>query len=463
MRLLKKILRIIAIILPAFAAVMISHSTYAKSYTIDKIPFGVESKLNWPNFRIRYSYDDSLITTNDIKPKDLLYYYNKFEDGKCKFDSWTHARSFDTRGLQYDFFYYIPDFLLYYSDSDRAACNYLGARYKSLEFPAYTFGTPNFVAWNGYRYQYDGLYMSDCDPDLSTRCSEFDLTDLFTPLPDHYTEFQLPLGMPSSSVETLAVNTPIRLQGSFFLDSKTGSYTDFSFAPDTFQVRLEGFTSEEDLQQNRKSLYNFPCTFTHTTSTAEENAGVEIIEYICQGVSPFSYLNNYYYMNLQMIGEHLLDAPDTRMFIFEPMYLIYNNDQTPGGSFTGSVEGGEKQSSPNSILSPENDPGGAVYRDSWEYKLSHLFDFQMFNPFAPIFNMFSDQSECHHIPTLASWLKVEDDTYCPWFPAMVRNVTTPIIGIASTMLLFGFFVRFLKSSSGNDTIDSGGRNLEVKK
>ena len=85
-----------------------------------------------------------------------------------------------------------------------------------------------------------------------------------------------------------------------------------------------------------------------------------------------------------------------------------------------------------------------------------MFNFNILNPFQSIFNMFSYSDSCSHIPIIAGMLHAESDLYCPWFPSTVRQVLTPVISISATMLLFGFFISFLKSSSCNDTIDAGG-------
>ena len=88
-------------------------------------------------------------------------------------------------------------------------------------------------------------------------------------------------------------------------------------------------------------------------------------------------------------------------------------------------------------------------------ELSNLFSFSVLNPFAPLFNLFTDNSSCANIPIIASMLNSEETTYCPWFSSDTRNILTPVLGLAAAMLVFGFFVRWLGSSSGNMFEDSG--------
>lgn len=80
-------------------------------------------------------------------------------------------------------------------------------------------------------------------------------------------------------------------------------------------------------------------------------------------------------------------------------------------------------------------------------KAQNVFRLDLFNPFAPIFEMFNPGG-CVSIPTLASWLHVDNPQVCPWFPDSVRSVLTPVISIASIMLLFGFVVKWLRSGDG---------------
>ncbi len=74
-----------------------------------------------------------------------------------------------------------------------------------------------------------------------------------------------------------------------------------------------------------------------------------------------------------------------------------------------------------------------------------IFNFNILNPFAPLFEMFNPGG-CINIPTLSDWLHTEDKQICPWFPAKVVNIVTPVLSISSMMLLFGFVVKWLNGS-----------------
>ena len=75
-------------------------------------------------------------------------------------------------------------------------------------------------------------------------------------------------------------------------------------------------------------------------------------------------------------------------------------------------------------------------------KLGNLFSFTAFNPFSGLFGLFTGGG-CKPIPTIGKMLNKPDATYCPWFPNNVRSILTPVLGISSMMLIFGFFVRWL--------------------
>lgn len=72
-----------------------------------------------------------------------------------------------------------------------------------------------------------------------------------------------------------------------------------------------------------------------------------------------------------------------------------------------------------------------------------MFNFTAFNPFSPIFALFNNGSSCVNIPIISGMINSKDKQYCPWFPANVRNILTPVLGISSMMLIFGFFIRWL--------------------
>lgn len=78
--------------------------------------------------------------------------------------------------------------------------------------------------------------------------------------------------------------------------------------------------------------------------------------------------------------------------------------------------------------------------DSQASQAESMFSFTFLNPFIGIFELFND-SGCVSIPTIAGMVGSDETTYCPWFDSSVRNILTPVIGLSSSMLLFGFVIR----------------------
>lgn len=87
-------------------------------------------------------------------------------------------------------------------------------------------------------------------------------------------------------------------------------------------------------------------------------------------------------------------------------------------------------------------------------KLAGLFNITLLNPFAGIWEMFN-AGGCSSISTIASWLGTDQTTYCSWWPQSVRSALTPVFSIASAMILFGFFMRWLGGSKGFDVQVNG--------
>lgn len=73
-------------------------------------------------------------------------------------------------------------------------------------------------------------------------------------------------------------------------------------------------------------------------------------------------------------------------------------------------------------------------------KLAGAFSFTFLNPFVGIFELFNP-SGCVSIPTIANMVGSDSSQYCPWFSNSTRNVLTPVVGLAGSMLLFGFVIR----------------------
>lgn len=138
-------------------------------------------------------------------------------------------------------------------------------------------------------------------------------------------------------------------------------------------------------------------------------------------------------------------------FFTDSLYVVTNHDETPGNSMMPTSSGSDPGKSPGSA---ENQFNNNNAEPNWFDSLLQLFSFNFINPFAPIFDMFTNNESCVQIPTIAGMIHSEETQVCPWFNSTVRNITTPVLGIASMMLIFGFAVRWLGARSGNLFEDS---------
>ena len=93
-------------------------------------------------------------------------------------------------------------------------------------------------------------------------------------------------------------------------------------------------------------------------------------------------------------------------------------------------------------------------------QLLSIFNFNFSNPFAPILDSFTNQ-QCVNIPTIANWLHSSSSQYCSWWPESIRNVLTPVFGLASSILLFGFVISWLRGGSSSQ-IPTGEKGIVYK-
>lgn len=140
-------------------------------------------------------------------------------------------------------------------------------------------------------------------------------------------------------------------------------------------------------------------------------------------------------------------------YTFTDFYIVTNNNSTPFDmSASGSQSGGNTSVAPGGA-DDSSQPGSSD--PNWFSSLVDMFNFSFINPFTPIFALFTNQSTCANIPTIAGMIHSSETQVCPWFSAETRAIVTPVVGIVSMMLVFGFAVRWLGASSGNLFEDSG--------
>lgn len=152
MRFLKKILRIIAILLPCFAAVSISTPSFAKSYDVNTFPIALPNKDFLEPFNLQFS-------ETTYSAPDAVYFSSKIQDGHCVYDETHNAKSSTSRSLTYNFYYKFD------STDPLYPCMSLNrisaSNYATIEssMPPSVSGVYN--KWNRYWFAYDGFYVFD--------------------------------------------------------------------------------------------------------------------------------------------------------------------------------------------------------------------------------------------------------------------------------------------------------------
>ena len=309
--------------------------------------------------------------------------------------------------------------------------------------PPYVFGNPNLSSYSPYLFVYDFVYAKDSSIDTDSGLhynSSLKSSDIFGVAPGKFSSLTIPLSFDPSVIGFLSSGRQFEIRGAFdFSDTN-----DFSWPSDMsssyFKVFFNGHRSNSD--PSVTDNLSFDCTVNLRSVL---DLSFTQLEYSC----PFTLPYDYDYFGLYITLHNDLYVWDTSSdWSWAGVSIITDNDDTPGSDASRAGH----------TSNPALVPGSSQHSSSPDFfsSLSDLFFFGFLNPFAPIFNLFSDNSTCASIPTLASMLHSTDTQVCPWFSSSVRNIVTPVLGLASIMLIFGFAVRWLGSSSGNFVEDSGG-------
>lgn len=262
----------------------------------------------------------------------------------------------------------------------------------------------------------------------------------------------------------------IRFEGAFEFDDG------FSWNPDLsnlyFKVVLDGVTSDIPSEGSDLVSYHQEINCTANLISLGGDGVVNSLtrlEYSC----PSNLQSDLLYVFPRLVISNVSTSGDgdyvwssNGNWRFAWTYLVTDNDSTPGPSFNSHTTGGGVQigNAANQVTSDDNiwivDPNNlSNLFDNFFPNLIGMFNFNLFNPFSSLFAMFSSGDSCVNIPILGSMLHVDNDQVCPYFPVTVRNILTPVMSIIATMLLFGFLIRWIRSSSSDFSPDASGGNL----
>lgn len=395
---------------------------------------------------------------NFSKSSNLWFFNAEYDDntGECVYQNYRNANS----SLIYPSFY-IPVYLQPFDDyylTSAARCNVDGPipNFRRNSLPPYVFGNPNLASFLPYRYDYNGLFLnSQFTEEGYYYVSKFELSELFDDgkIPDSFTRLDIPLGY---STIPLSENDDIFISGAFYFDSDTpdtsvpslGSNGNLSLISSLFNSPSDFKNGSALVQYSRSSS----CSLWFAPNPIENEApwrlNFQCSLDITSGTSNLSGFTLHFGSDS---SENIWSYANTSRIYLDHIQIVTNNDAHSDPSGRTNFQDFTLYTN-----NPSNIPGGPisppdVYQDGINFSstLANLFNFNLINPFVGIFALFTDQSICADIPTLASMIHSEETTICPWFDSRTRSIVTPVLGLSSMMLLFGFVVHWLGARSGN--------------
>lgn len=386
---------------------------------------------------------DSLVIPSYINPIDGVTSDSNLLDSNMSYcspdgiSSHVDEGSIPTGGLQ------VADFPLRSYLPRRFAVN--GAYLKSTATNDGLYASTKFNFVDLYRYDFNSV--DGPDPTI------FNVS-----LPS-LTYLSLPIG---SSFVPMSSGSPLQVSGRFYFDTVDGT-SPITYDSSTPVTLSSNFYSDYNHYLTPATSYSVASSTCSTSFTANSNPDEYpyYFDFTCSLTVPidssFSGHTLTFGSGLSSSSPIWSSSSNFKDIVFDNITVVTNNDFTPADHSFQNFE--------ISSISEDIIPGwaGGTYFPNivtngfdWSESLKNLFGFNFSNPFQPIFSMFSPDSNCASIPTLAGMLHSEESTVCPWFSSETRSILTPVLSLASMMLLFGFAVRWLGARSGNFVEDSGG-------
>ena len=347
-------------------------------------------------------------------------------------------------------FYYTPSA---YADIASLKCNQYGIPY-SATFPfqqsslggLFPGNDGNLVSqtdwyWdnqNPYWYSSDGFWTSERHIDTSTGQtyrSSFYLNRMIGASTNKFKTLVIPIynsDLDSDCTGEFESGDTFTFEGAFQFDQP-----DFQWNPDLDNSSFFGLLINDPTHSRSAS-----CTTNLITVENYQN-----LEFSCSYT--FDFDPDIFVVSLRIYaGDEADYVWDASPFSFGGLKVITHNDDSVSGcklgdDLHGAYIGGD--------YTKEESQEGGFFHD-----LSHLFFFSIPIASTPLGGLFSgyNNSQCASIPLISNLLHAEEETVCPFFTQTVRDIATPILASASVLLLFGFLVRWLSSSSGNYYEDS---------
>ena len=438
------------------------------------------SSFNTQPFSISWSSSNNQNAPVPVRQLVLYSNYNSSSDS-CVYNRWAYFPS-QTQGYSLGFYYNFP--AVVYNTSTISTCNYLAPFGSPLSQPDFNLSsvpafdentlpnlplTPEIFLVRShlpYRYDYDHIELksSAISSNGVVYNKSLKASDLYSGdfIPNKFARLSIPFDRWNESVGgALTAGRSIEFRGTFSFPGLS-SQSDFAFAPN--------FTTGGVFQFNYTYLNpntgvytggDISCSLTRTYAQALDSSLSMNLDYSCPFEVPQDFSGGYfeYYLVIQASSSDGYIWDTTSDWGWAGSYVITDNDSTLGSPMSESCEGSNCSYNPGSAqpLADEAGDGGDFFSS-----FVNLFRFNLLNPFQGIYDLFTPHQNCVDISTLASMIHSSQTVYCSWWSSSVVNIVTPVFALSSTMLLFGFFVSWLRSDAGDGSIDNGGTSIKVK-
>lgn len=345
-----------------------------------------------------------------------------------------------------------------------------------------SFLSPSVSCYASSGYDFDSIYAGTIDTSTGDYDKYIDISGIYGDFSrGGVRSLNIPLDISQKNVGTVSANTPlewtfelfslnplsniasspyISIHLSYFpldFDTYTGTVSDFAnsrtsvdISSCTVDPNHEFLKVNEDLTFTHMYGYQVKCSYTPSTDMSYIQATL-----VLSG-------DEYFTTNLFTFTQYLY---------FGSSYFVTNNDDTYSGTTANDAPTGDdiEEAPGYASLYCDNaatcdDPADICAEGDFLCDLSHLFSFNFINPFEPILHLFTDNGSCVQIPTIAGMIHSNETQVCPWFDSNVRNIVTPVLGLSSMMLVFGFAVRWLGARSGNlfeDSFEGSSGDISV--
>lgn len=464
MKWLKKILRIIAILLPCFCCLALPHNTFATTYMIDSFNahglYYIDHYIgNQPTITVL----SGVTSRQGFEPRyfaNIAGNYNTLTD-RCGLGTYNRGVNISNDNIYFGGAFYVSP------PSGNATCRRLNGVFGD-NMPTFvnpTTDNPNYVSimnilpnntlftttpFVGTRTRdgvvYTGrlslmsylnnLYGSADDSSDIDNNNANDRVWTSTAVDVHSFAFPINFGV-TENIDSMVIEGSITFKPN---ETQRTTYGSVGYMTSEFNshgvIRIRSKYVYLDGQYFRDTEQLDLCQYSYSNNLLNLN-------YICN-------INLSHTAFAEAIVPHLEFDFDTT----DPAYHLFNSEDVTFNEIRITTNGQAsvvvKGSRPDYGAHPTVAPGMPDLEDAqgnWTDSFMNAIHFSLLNPFIPLYSLFLPPSQCASIPTVATMIHSEQNRICPLYPDWVYPITTPVIGIVSMMLLFGFLMRWLNDGT----------------